>query len=754
MNQDQSKELCRICNLPRTKNTSASLTQWIMVCSCNERKASETEEEEYQDSSSRICQKCGKRMAEGRKGSFTQWILRSDICDCDFPIAIEKYSGSQTDSTDVVKPEETGETEEESELELDLDPGKFPLDRFKPLEELGAGATSKVFLARDRFLSKKVAVKCLLSVSPDLTVRFQKEAKLNTLMKHPNIVQAMDVGITDGGTPYMVLEYFDGRSLNDLVMGGILEDEKDSLDIFHKILSGVEYAHSKDILHHDLKPDNILVKQDSSGESWQVKIIDFGYALGLADQSGKHNQSESGEELIVGSPHFMAPDQPKGITYDKRSEIYSLGCIFHFLLTGKPPYMGETSLDILNKHATESIPELQSEFVTDSTLEAMQPLVNRCLAKEPESRYQTVSDLLEELERVYKELRSLKKQEDSLVSPGIGEINSEGRNGKNRLARTAVILAIGILTGGSVLLYLLNRTNSDAPAVEQSSMNSSADRVEPANISSVLATNKNKAYSGEKFKKAKDGSIAPVNMALIKDEDLKLLTAQKIPFLSLTACSINGSGLKYLQGKEIGNLRLNSTDITDESLKHVRKIKGLRTLHLSATGISGRGLKNLKGMNIRRLFLYSATRIDDDALKLVVEQFPRLNKLSVGDCVVTLEGVKYLKEAKKLKNLNINCEYINDDTIEIFQDFRLNRLILGNVPITNKGLLKLSQCETLKSLALENCHQVNKKGIKALKKLRPDIKISETKTHTNLKFINGMSESFTKRMLKNMGTVK
>lgn len=703
------------------------MTQWIMVCSCNELRA----EADQETTSSSICQKCGKRVVEGRKGSFTQWILRSDICDCDFPIPIVK----EEQAPDDISQEDTLVLPEEPELEVD--PEKFPLDRFRPTRELGAGATSIVYLAKDRLLSKQVAIKCLLDVNPDLTVRFQKEARLNTLMKHPNIVQVMDVGVTSGGTPFMVIEYFDAQSLADLTSYNALKEEEDILDIFQKILNGVEYAHSKNILHHDLKPDNILVKASEDRE-WQVKIIDFGYALGQVGQKG---ELETDDNLLVGSPHFMAPDQAKGGVYDQRSEIYSLGCLFYYLLTGTPPYSGDTSLDILNKHASEPLPVLEADKLSEPLVETLQPVINRCLAKDPQERYPDVSNLKADLEKRLKEA-ALTVQEESQI-PEEPELKKS--TAWKPIATASGVIVLICLASFYFSNQLFRKTPGDSKIESVHK-----DGVEPANISSVMSTNKDLANSGTVFRKDKNGEMAPVNMAMVKDEDLKRIKSKTISSLNLTACPINGSGFKYLEGKTINNLRLNSTDIINENLKYLTAVDGLTSLHLTATRVSTEGLKNLDGLDLRRLFLYSATRINDDAIEVIVEQFPELRKLSIGDCMVTMKGIKKLTRLKKLRNLNINSEYLNDKNIEVLADLPLDRLILGDLPLTNRGLQKLSNFERLRSLQLENCRKVNKRGIRALRKKKRRLRIKVANTRSPMKMLKNMSDSATEQMLQHM----
>src|SRR5579883_1881891 len=183
---------CSKCGRRKQAQGSASLTQWLLLCNCDAAPASEPVK-------TRLCPDCGKRMDTARPGSFTQWIFFSDVCTCKIGAGLEP----RADNDGLAHLEATLE-ESLDEDEIALESGAFPVERYKPLQLLGSGASSNVYLCRDRMLQKKIAVKTLLRRSRQELVLFHKEARANSSLRHPNIVQVLDFGATADGSPFMV----------------------------------------------------------------------------------------------------------------------------------------------------------------------------------------------------------------------------------------------------------------------------------------------------------------------------------------------------------------------------------------------------------------------------------------------------------------------------------------------------------------------------------------------------------------------
>lgn len=703
MQKDSEKGICKICNLPKGGSKSASLTQWIMVCTCD----LAGDKSEAVD----ICKNCGKKLSQGRKGSFTQWILRSDLCNCEVPAQMLPVPDSTDQEVTVTVATDTEIEQKQIPFEeLAVDPGSFPHERFGPIEILGRSANSTVYLAIDRLLNKKVAVKCLLSLGEDREkiLAFQNEARITSKMQHPNIASVLDFGVTGNATPYMILEYIDGKNLRDF----LLHEETASNDgvsaefilaLFNQILEAVIYAHEKEILHRDLKPENILVTADEQGLN-QIKIIDFGIAQA-------HKESKNSENtLLVGTPAYMAPEQAQGGHYDKRSEIYSLGCVLYEMFCGTPPYSAETSLDMLNKHALAPIPllsDLKCRQGTGKLPEDLAEIAARCIAKEPDERFASATSLKVNLDSL-----NLKESTGPEVTTESSDQNW-GNVFRKILGTAALVSVFGALA------YFASGLISNRLTEGTGKSTAAASYIEPE-FSSLTYEEKERNPG---FIRGDDGYVHPKVISNLKDEDLVRLRRIPAPRLSLMHSTINGSGFKYLKGKKIVNLRLNFTDITDDNLIYLQDLKDLRILHLGGTAISARGIKNLDGIKLRHLFLYDCSYIDDHALELIAKQFPELRKLSLGCDTITVAGLEHLKQLKYLTNLNIGVPGIDDNTIDVIASLPIRNLDLHSAHIGKIGLLKLYKAKNLRSLTIEESDSIPTEAADQARAQDPSIKL-------------------------------
>ncbi len=438
---ESDTSICSICRRPKHAAGKGTLTQWIVVCNCDFDTTSISDAERLS-----LCQACGKRIVDSRPGSLTQWVLRSDSCKCEFPkavkdgieaaIAREQELGSQN-----------GEDENfDDEIEIEIPEGAFPVERYKPLSEIGTGALGVVYLCRDRLLGKKVAVKCLRSVSPEQMVSFQMEAKATSQLKHPGVVSVMDFGSVNGGAPYMVMEYIEGFTLEQTLS----EDGPLSLDavvsLFGLAADALEHAHQKGIFHRDLKSSNIMIVTDSN-QQFDIRIIDFGIAT--FKQATLEPTQLTGNS-IVGTPAYMSPDQALGLTYDARSEVYSLGCVMFEALTGRPPFVGNTALETISMHARTPAPKL-SECGSDFTFpDEIEDLVAKALAKDRDARFSSMQELKEAL--------------DKIQSPDLTPKTSQTTN-KSKFVAPAITCLLLLISAVAVFVIYYNSVPSRADAV-------------------------------------------------------------------------------------------------------------------------------------------------------------------------------------------------------------------------------------------------------------------------------------------------
>ena len=214
--------------------------------------------------------------------------------------------------------------------------------------------------------------------------RFQREALATSELSHPNIVSVLDVG-TDHGLPYMVMEYVDGPDLKDYIRENSPLDLREVIQIMDQILSAVALAHKHNVIHRDLKPQNILM--DKRGN---IKIADFGIAVALNQSSITQTNS------VMGSVHYMSPEQTRGGLVTRQSDIYSLGIILYELITGTVPFNGDTPVSIALKHAQEPIPSIRKK--DRSVPQALENVVLKATAKDPRDRYPSAQAMKADLD--------------------------------------------------------------------------------------------------------------------------------------------------------------------------------------------------------------------------------------------------------------------------------------------------------------------------------------------------------------------
>jgi eukaryotic-like serine/threonine-protein kinase len=260
--------------------------------------------------------------------------------------------------------------------------------RYRIQRKLGAGGMADVYLAEDQELGRRIAIKILNSRhgnDDQFIERFRREAKNAAALNHPNIVSIYDRGEAED-TYYIAMEYLDGRTLKELIVGRGAAPINVAIEYARQILSALRFAHRHGIVHRDIKPHNVLV--DGEG---RVKVTDFGIA-----RAGTSQMTETGS--IVGTAQYLSPEQARGGEVDPRSDLYSLGVVLYELLTGKTPFDGETPVEIAMKHLSNT-PKPPSKLRPDVPPE-LDMVVMRALAKNPDDRYQSADEMEADLERV------------------------------------------------------------------------------------------------------------------------------------------------------------------------------------------------------------------------------------------------------------------------------------------------------------------------------------------------------------------
>lgn len=276
--------------------------------------------------------------------------------------------------------------------------GKVFADKYEILGVLGEGGMSIVYKARHRYMDRVVAVKVLhdhLVSDKNAIARFEHESKAASSLSHLNIVSVHDFGMTRQDQAYFVMDCLEGPSLADLLEQKGRLAVSEALPIFLQTCDGLEHAHKKRVVHRDLKPSNLVLMKNEDG-STVVKIVDFGIAKLLPiDGQQQQRLTQTGE--IFGSPLYMSPEQCQGNSLDQRSDIYSFGCLMYETISGVPPHIGESFVDTVVKHTTET-PSPFSQAVPDLQIPAaVEACIMKCLAKNPDDRYQSAHELRKNL---------------------------------------------------------------------------------------------------------------------------------------------------------------------------------------------------------------------------------------------------------------------------------------------------------------------------------------------------------------------
>ena len=267
--------------------------------------------------------------------------------------------------------------------------------RYRLEERLAGGGMGEVFRAVHLELGRAFALKLMrpeLSADPGFVDRFRREAMTASQLGHPNIVDIVDSGRAESGQFYFVMELLDGKTLSALIQEGP-PSLPVTLDLATQIARALEVAHRAGVVHRDLKPDNIIVLTRPTG--LVAKLVDFGIAKVVAP-SPDIKQTTHG--VIMGTPQYMAPEQAAGVALDARADLYALGLILYELLTGQPPFTGETAALVMSAHISKPAPELPGRFHPQ-----LRQLVARLLAKRPGDRPASMTEVLEILARLPRE---------------------------------------------------------------------------------------------------------------------------------------------------------------------------------------------------------------------------------------------------------------------------------------------------------------------------------------------------------------
>jgi len=311
--------------------------------------------------------------------------------------------------------------------------GKTLSNRYKILEKIGGGGMAEVFKGKDTLLNRTVTIKILreqYTSDSDFVKRFRREAQAVASLSHPNIVSIYDVG-EDGKIHYLVMEYVEGSNLKDLINKEAPLDFERSINIAIQICDALEHAHINGVIHRDIKPHNILITPTG-----RVKVTDFGIARAVTEATITYTGS------MVGSVHYISPEQAKGKITDYKSDIYSAGVVLYEMVTGKVPFTGESPITVALKHIQEELPAVDE--INPEAPESLQDIIETAVSKDPDERFSSASEMRDSLVSVLNQIKS---------KANFGGMEGNNVPKKRKLKPLGWILFIVLILGGLYAVY-------------------------------------------------------------------------------------------------------------------------------------------------------------------------------------------------------------------------------------------------------------------------------------------------------------
>ncbi|MDR0482852.1 MAG: Stk1 family PASTA domain-containing Ser/Thr kinase [Cellulomonadaceae bacterium] len=272
-------------------------------------------------------------------------------------------------------------------------------NRYEVGELIGRGGMAEVHIGHDARLGRTVAIKVLradLARDPSFLARFRREAQSAAALNHPAIVAVYDTGedkVTDPATgaenplPFIVMEYVEGHTVRDILRNGSAVPIDEAVEITEGILSALEYSHHAGIIHRDIKPANVMITPTGA-----VKVMDFGIARAVADSAATMTQTQA----VIGTAQYLSPEQARGETVDARSDLYSTGCVFFELLTGRPPFIGDSPVAVAYQHVGQ--PPVAPSSVASDVPPVLDRIALKALTKDRDQRYSTAAEFHQDLE--------------------------------------------------------------------------------------------------------------------------------------------------------------------------------------------------------------------------------------------------------------------------------------------------------------------------------------------------------------------
>lgn len=638
----------------------------------------------------------------------------------------------------------------------DLEAGSVFADNYRVIAKIGSGGIGTVYKVKHILWNQEQALKVMPSgFTEHERKRFENQITALRSLQHPNIIALHEYGIDRTGSPYIAMDFIDGRSLEQILSAdrdSVLNSDTDvtesvrsthtggsgaknsgdalslkrTLEIALQLCDALSYAHQKNVVHRDLKPSNVMITEKSDG-TLHVTVLDFDLAkLMQSPDSDVAPLTQPGE--LLGSAPYMSPEQCRGLEIDGRSDIFSLGCMIFECLTGRPPHLCTTKIETMMHTLDEPAPTLAQVCSKSKRFpKEMERILAKMLVKEPPARYQSVGAV-----------------RDDLVNLAESIHTSDLRRGQDTTGHTRwriLSLAIAMSVVGSIMLaiwifkYVIPKSN---PSQTPPDVQSSIDKVQPApepkirflhNRRLVLLTLsdlENEDYRKLRFPSWSIGKLtlspdgpstnAIENMAIGKDDsfDLDLYPSTPISVLdsfsaddlrrsSLLVYYVNDKNLYHiLRLRSLDGIRLRADEISDQGLERlVQSYPNLWHLDLSGKAISQKGVQRLKALSNLRTVSLAHFAFKDTS---VVRSFNRAYSLSLRDCNLVGSDLVNIPRSGELKLLCLaNNPHISDHDLSYLCPISsLQQLDLSGCSIGPKSIVYLKKMQNLDRLRLDS----------------------------------------------------
>lgn len=296
-----------------------------------------------------------------------------------------------------------------SQTQIEPIMGELP-EQYALQMKVREGGMGAIYRASNKYTGAEFAIKILLpkyAADEEMRQRFITEAKAASALKHPGICQVRDFGITRSKMPFLVMDWLDGNTLHERVGTTGPMSERVAVPIFIQIASAIGNAHKMKVIHRDLKPEHVILCKNEAHDNNDVRIVDFGIAKLIHDESAPApKEGLTMEGTVIGTPLYMSPQQIKGTKLDGTTDIYSLGCLMYFAVSGVPPFEGDNYIDVMYKHVNNPPPEFPPGIKVSEDLTRV---IFRAMEKEVEDRYKTMDEVIADLKKLTKGVSVEKK---------------------------------------------------------------------------------------------------------------------------------------------------------------------------------------------------------------------------------------------------------------------------------------------------------------------------------------------------------